>query len=92
MAITKVEGEDKGEIFLFALSTCIWCRKTKKFLDEKNIAYSFVFMDELDADEKEKMREQLKQWNSACSYPTIVFNNKKCVVGFDEAAIIKELK
>ncbi len=90
--IKKVPGDDEGELFLFALSTCIWCRKTKAFLDENNIAYSYVFMDELDGKDREEMREKLKGWNKDCSYPTLVINNSKCVVGFDTDAILKELK
>jgi glutaredoxin-like protein NrdH len=90
--IKKVKGDDRGEIFLYALSTCIWCRKTKTFLDDNKIAYSYVFMDELDGDERSTMREQLKKWNPDCSYPTLVVNNNKCIVGFDTEAILKELK
>lgn len=92
MSATLVKGENRGELFLFALSTCIWCKKTKKFLDENNIEYSYVFMDDLDGSEKEEMREKLQKWNTDCSYPTLVINNKKCVVGYDEEAILKELK
>jgi glutaredoxin len=90
--VTHVKGENKGNLFLFALSTCIWCKKTKKFLDDNNIEYRYVFMDELSGSEKEEMRGKLQEWNTDCSYPTLVFNNKKCVVGYDEDAIRKELK
>ena len=91
MPITKVDGQNKGEIFIYALSTCIWCRKAKQFFDENKIAYSFVFMDQLEGDEKAEMKKQHKDWNPSCSYPTIVINNGACVVGFDEEAIRKEL-
>ena len=92
MPITKVDGQDKGEIFIYALSTCIWCRKAKQFFDDNKIAYSFVFMDKLEGEEKDVMKKQHKDWNPSCSYPTIVINNGSCVVGFDEEAIRKELK
>ena len=91
MAITKVEGKNKGELLLFALSTCIWCRKTREFLNEMGVEYSYVYMDLLEDDEKEDMRGQLKKWNPDCSYPTLVVNGSSCVVGFDEEAIKKEL-
>jgi glutaredoxin-like protein NrdH len=91
MPITKVDGQDKGEIFIYALSTCIWCRKAKQFFDDNKIAYSFVYMDKLEGEEKDEMKKQHKDWNPSCSYPTIVINNGSCVVGFDEEAIRKEL-
>ncbi|HEY1406799.1 MAG TPA: glutaredoxin family protein [Spirochaetota bacterium] len=90
--IKKVEGEERGELFLYALSTCIWCKKTKAFLDEKKIAYSYVFMDELESSDRDEMKAKLKKWNPDCSYPTLVINNSTCVVGFDSDAILRELK
>jgi glutaredoxin-like protein NrdH len=92
MSATHVKGENRGDLFLFALSTCIWCKKTKNFLDENNIEYSYVFIDELDGHEKAEMHSKLEKWNPDCSFPTLVFNNKKCVVGFDEDKIFEELK
>lgn len=92
MKPVKVEGKQVGDFFLYALSTCIWCRKTKAFLEESGIEYSYIFVDELDGEEKEKIREEMKKWNPSCSYPTLVVNNEKCIVGFDVDAIKKEFK
>lgn len=88
---TKVSGEQKGEIFLFALSTCIWCKKTKQYLDNKGIEYNYVFVDLLNEDQKKEVRELLKKWNPDVSYPTLVFNESSCVIGFDEDKVEKEL-
>jgi len=30
MAMTHVDGKNKGKIMLYALSTCVWCKKTKQ--------------------------------------------------------------
>lgn len=90
--IKKVEGSDRGNVFLFALSTCIWCKKTKAFLDDNKIAYSYVFMDELDGSSREEMKAKLKKWNPSCSYPTLVVNDSKCIIGFNPDDILQELK
>lgn len=87
----KVEGQKKADIKLFALSTCIWCKKTKQLLDDNNLEYNYLFMDKLEGDEKKKAKEELKKWNKSCSYPTIVIN-KKCIVGFEEDEILAELE
>ena len=89
--IEKVDGDNKTEIFLYALSTCVWCKKTKTLLDSMGVSYSYVFMDLADEKDKEALREQLKKWNPDCSFPTLVFNEQKCVVGFDEDAIRSEI-
>ena len=44
--LTKVPGENKGhKVTLYALSTCGWCKKTKKFLDELGVEYEYVYVD-----------------------------------------------
>ena len=92
MKIEQVEGENKGKIMLFALSTCGWCKKTKKFLEDLGVKYSYVFVDLLEEDDRNKTIEEIEKWNPRCSFPTIVINDKKCVVGFKEEEIKEALK
>jgi glutaredoxin-like protein NrdH len=90
--MTHVEGKKVGDIKLYALSTCIWCRKTKAFLDSIGVDYSFEDVDLLEESEKEKVVAEIIKWNPSCSFPTTVINNKECVVGFDENGIKRALK
>ncbi|MBN2603667.1 MAG: glutaredoxin family protein [Candidatus Thermoplasmatota archaeon] len=92
MKIEKVKGKNKGKIMLYALSTCVWCKKTKKFLDELGVEYSYVYVDNLEEDEKNKAIKEIEKWNPRCSFPTIVFNDEKCVVGYKEDEIKEALK
>ena len=85
-----VDGADKGSVRLFALSTCIWCRKTKKLLDSLNIAYDYIYVDTLKGKEKEEVMDEVERWNPRCSFPTLVYNDEKCITGFKEEEI-KEL-
>ncbi len=87
-----IEGKDKGKVTMFALSTCVWCKKTKKLLQELGVDYSYIDMDQLDEDIKEKYVGELKSWNPSCSYPTLVINNKDCIVGYEEEKIREALK
>lgn len=84
---TKVDGKFSGNIYLFALSTCIWCKRTKNLLDTKGVQYNYVFVDKLKEKERQLVRETLKQYNEKMSYPTIIYNDDKCIVGFDEDEI-----
>jgi len=82
----KVPGQSKGDIFLFALSTCGWCRKTKNLLSELGLEYRYIDVDLLDAQAKKEVVEEVARWNPSASYPTIVINNKS-IVGFQEDKI-----
>jgi len=68
---------------MYALSTCAWCRRTKKFLRDNEVAFDFVDVDLLDPDERRRTKEELKRFNPAGSYPTIVVDGETVVVGFN---------
>ncbi len=82
--------ENKGKVLLYALSTCIWCRKTKKLLDELGIAYDFIDVDLLSGEDSQKIQQEIGRWNPSGSFPTLVINNAKCIIGFEEEQIRKE--
>lgn len=82
MDIIHVPGEDHGEIMLYTLSTCVWCRKMKRWLDEKGYAYSYVDVDLESGAEKEAVMEEVERWNPLCSFPTVVIDQKECFVGY----------
>jgi glutaredoxin-like protein NrdH len=87
-----VAGTKKGDITLYTLSTCVWCKKVKGLLKELALDYHYVDVDLLtDADRQEAI-ETVKRWNPRCSYPTLVIDNDRCIVGFNEREIRGLLK
>ncbi|HPD97805.1 MAG TPA: glutaredoxin family protein [Synergistales bacterium] len=78
-----VEGEDRGDILIYALSTCGWCRKTKNHLKELGIAFDYIDVDLLQGEESEEVMNTVRRFNEKGSFPTIVINGKHCVVGYD---------
>ncbi|HII75790.1 MAG TPA: glutaredoxin family protein, partial [Methanolinea sp.] len=42
MRMEHVKGSKRGELILYALSTCGWCAKTRKLLDDLGVEYSYV--------------------------------------------------
>jgi glutaredoxin-like protein NrdH len=92
MAVTHVPGKKSKRIIVYALSTCPWCAKTKRLLDEMGIEYDFVDVDLEGPKEKQEFVEKIKKWNPASSFPTIVIDDKKCIVGFKEYDIIEAVK
>ena len=87
MNVEHVPGKNVGRTMLYALSTCPWCQKTKKLLNELGVEYYYIDVDYLDGAEKEKVMNDVKKWNPACSFPTLVLNDKKCIAGFKENEI-----
>ncbi len=86
-----VDGNKKGDIRLYALSTCVWCGKTKRLLNDLNVEYEYIDVDLLDFDTQQEVIEEIKKFNPGSGFPTMVIDNKDCIVGFDEEKIKKLL-
>lgn len=82
-----VNGKDGHKIMLYALSTCVWCKKTKKLLGELGLAYDFEDVDLLDGKEQERAMKEIEKWNHSGGFPLIVVGNERCIKGFNEDEI-----
>ena len=91
MTMVYIEGKDKGNIVLYALSTCVWCKETKKLLTELGVDFHYIYVDLLDEDEIEKVLDEVKHHNPVCSFPTLVIDDKTCIVGYNEGMIREAL-
>lgn len=87
ISYTKVEGRERGEIVLYALSTCVWCRKTRQLLDSLGVAYSYIYVDQLDFKEQDQVMLEVARHNPSRSFPTLVVDGTEVVKGFDEKRI-----
>lgn len=74
---------------LYALSTCGWCKRAKRFFEENKVAAEVTDVDMLEGDEKESARAEVAKYNPRRSYPTVIVD-EEVVVGFDEERL-KEL-
>jgi glutaredoxin len=82
-----VDGKDKGKVFLFALSTCQWCKKTRALLEELEVGYDYIYVDLTTGNERDEVVKELEKWNPAISFPTIVINDEDTIIGFEEDKI-----
>jgi glutaredoxin-like protein NrdH len=92
IGMVHVEGKNAGNLVLYTLSTCGWCRKAKEFLNELGVAYDYVDTDLLAGKEKDIATKEIQKWNPRCSFPTLVINDRQCIVGFDKNGIREALK
>ncbi len=78
-----------NNVFIYALSTCPYCRMTKKYLTENNVPYDFVDVDLLTGDEKQKVVDEVKALSGGTSFPVIKVDDE-VIVGFNKVRL-KEL-
>ncbi len=91
MNFEHVAGADKGKVTLYALSTCIWCKKTKELLSSLGVGFNYIYVDLLKGNDRSKIVEEVKKYNPACSFPTLVVGDR-CIVGYKEKEIKEALK
>ena len=83
MQFSKVYGKKNDhKVTIFALSTCVWCKLTKQFLNDNDVAYEFVDVDLLDENDKNKVHETILSKGGSLSYPTTIVDDKKVITGF----------
>ena len=87
MAIEHVNGKNKGKIMLYALSTCGWCAKTKELLKELGVAFDFEYVDLLEGEELDETMNALERANPHGSFPTLVIDGSRSIIGFREQEI-----
>ncbi len=70
------------KVTIYALSTCLWCKKTKKYFEEKKIPFEAVDYDKQDEDRQEKMMQEMRGAGCTGSFPFVNIGGT-CVQGYD---------
>ncbi len=72
-------------IKLYTTPFCVWCKKTKEFLDENKIPFK-----EIDVSKDQKTAEEMIKKSNQYGVPVLDINGK-IIVGYDPEAIQKAL-
>ncbi|MBO3803300.1 MAG: glutaredoxin family protein [Candidatus Brockarchaeota archaeon] len=92
MKTVKVPGEKREhEVLMYAISTCAWCKRTKKFLVDKGIEYEYVDVDLCEGKDREEILKDISRRGGQPAYPTLIVDGKTLITGFDEEKIRKVL-
>ncbi|MHA1191526.1 MAG: glutaredoxin family protein [Promethearchaeota archaeon] len=81
----KVDGKnDSHDVSIFSLSTCMWCKKCKAYLKDRDIKYKYIDLDSVSSKQKSEILEYLREKYKPdrISYPFLVCDDK-FVVGYD---------
>ena len=83
MNFIRVPGENKKhKVLMYALSTCAWCKRARRFLNENKVEYEYVDVDLCSAEEKENISKEILSKGGSLSYPTILVDDKILITGF----------
>lgn len=74
---------------VYALSTCPYCRMTRRYLEESDIPFDLVEVDQLAGDERNEAIAEVKGLSGGTSFPVLVIGDE-IIVGFNKKRI-KEL-
>ncbi len=92
MNVTRVKGKNnKHKVLLYALSTCGWCKKTKKLLADNGVEYEYVDADLCSDEEYGQIRDDIMRRGGRIAFPTLVVDDERLITGFDEDEIRKAL-
>ncbi|MFX1466024.1 MAG: glutaredoxin family protein [Promethearchaeota archaeon] len=82
MIVKKVSG--------YTLSTCPWCRKTKKFFEEKNIPFDYIDYDLASSEEQKRIRDEIVKVGGSLHFPFVKINGE-VVIGWNPEKYTKLL-
>lgn len=77
------------QVRLFALTTCPYCRMTKKYLDQLDVEYELMEVDTLEGDERTAAVDEVQRLSGGKSFPVVVID-EEVIVGFNKKRM-KEL-
>ncbi|MGD9840244.1 MAG: glutaredoxin family protein [Candidatus Bipolaricaulis sp.] len=72
---------EEKKVFLYAISTCPWCRKTKQFFTDNHVEFDFVDVDLLEGEEQEKVMDEVYRLSGARAFPVVIIG-EATVVGY----------
>ena len=83
MTRVKVEGDNRShDVFIYALSTCGWCKKTKQFLRDNGVEYEYLDVDTAGKEEREEAIKELRARKAPLGFPIIVVDGERLIVGY----------
>jgi glutaredoxin-like protein NrdH len=80
-------------VFLYALSTCAWCKKTIAWLNDHKVEYRHVFVDLLGGEERERTLAEMARHTPRVAYPILVIDGGTAVIqGYQPERMQEELE
>jgi len=93
MRVVKVPGSNnKHKVFMYAISTCGWCKRAKTFLKDNDVEYDYVDVDLCSGEDREKIRQDILSRGGRLAYPTIIIDDGFLMTGPKEDKLREALE
>lgn len=70
------------KVTIYALSTCLWCKKTKKYFEDRKIEFKAIDYDKQDEARQEELMAEMRAHGGTGSFPFVKIDNA-CTQGYD---------
>lgn len=70
------------KVSMYTLSTCPWCRKTKKFFADRNVPFDYVDYDIADEKDQEKISGEMMKYSGHIAFPFVRIGDE-VIIGFN---------
>jgi glutaredoxin len=77
------------KVSMYTLSTCPWCRKTKKYFTERGIPFDFIDYDLADKETQQKIIQELDE-KGVSGFPFVKIDGE-IIVGYNPERYAKLL-
>ena len=79
-------------ITVYALSTCAFCKRGMQYLEGNDVAYRYVYLDQLEFDTKRSIKEELRRrYGNLPVFPVITVGDTRAISGFRKEQWAAEL-
>lgn len=70
------------KISMYTLSTCPWCRKTKKFFKDRNIPFDFIDYDLAGETEQNRIASDMIKYTGHIAFPLVKIGDQ-VIIGYN---------
>ncbi len=91
--LVKVEGERSDKVLVFmGLSTCGFCRRARKLLEENGWAYYYAEIDKMEREKKIALKKDVKErFVEDLLYPILIIDDSDYLKGFKKELWLQTL-
>ena len=65
---------------LYALSTCVWCRRTREWLEQRAVPHEVTYVDLAGGEELARAQRRVLEFVSNLSFPVLIIDDGRSVL------------
>jgi glutaredoxin-like protein NrdH len=89
----KVSGSrQKHTVLMYAISTCIWCKRAKRFLSTHQIEYEYIDVDLISQEDLQHVERDIMDREGQLLFPTIIVDDQMILTNPQEEQLRQVLE